>query len=83
MTSDVTPAPAAPGFFPQGQRGLNRIVAQWADHQLFWAAMGYNFQPKGLAQVFEGVPAEAVKAFGADRQGCPIKIFDGIDCQKR
>ena len=56
-----------PSFYPQGQRGLHRALAQWADHQLFWAAMGYNFQPKGLAQVFEGVPADAVKAFGADR----------------
>lgn len=56
-----------PSFYPQGQRGLHRALAQWADQQLFWAAMGYNFQPKGLAQVFEGVPPEAVKAFGADR----------------
>ena len=63
----IAPAPAAPGFFPQGQRGLNRIVAQWADHQLFWVAMGYNFQPAGMQQLFEGAPPEAVKAFGADR----------------
>lgn len=56
-----------PSFYPQGQRGLNRALAQWADHHLFWAAMGYNFQPKGLAQVFDGVPPDAAKAFGADR----------------
>lgn len=56
-----------PSFYPQGQRGLNRALAQWADHQLFWAAMAYNFQPKGMAQLFEGAPPEAVKAFGMDR----------------
>lgn len=56
-----------PSFYPQGQRGLNRTVAQWADHHLFWAAMAYNFQPKGMAQLFEGAPPDAVKAFGADR----------------
>ena len=63
----LAPAPAAPGFFPHGQRGLNRVVAQWADHQLFWVAMGYNFQPAGMQQLFEGAPPEAIKAFGADR----------------
>lgn len=56
-----------PSFYPQGQKGLNRAVAQWADHHLFWGAMAYNFQPKGMAQLFEGAPPEAVKAFGADR----------------
>jgi hypothetical protein len=29
--------------------------------------MGYNLQPKGAAAMFEGAPAEAAKAFGADR----------------
>ncbi|HRK39264.1 MAG TPA: glutathione S-transferase family protein [Burkholderiaceae bacterium] len=56
-----------PSFFPNGQRGLNRVVAQWADHQLFWAGMAYNFQPRGMQQLFEGAPPEAIKAFGADR----------------
>ena len=56
-----------PSFYPHGQRGLNRVVAHWADQTLFWAAMAHNFQPKGMAQLFEGAPPEAVKAFGADR----------------
>lgn len=56
-----------PSLFPEGQKGLNRTVAQWADSTLFWTAMGYNFQPAGLAQAFAGVPPEAAKAFGADR----------------
>lgn len=56
-----------PSFFPEGHKGLNRTVAQWADTQLFWAAMAYNFQPKGAAQAMAGMPVEAAKAFGADR----------------
>ncbi len=56
-----------PSLFPEGQKGLNRTVAQWADSTLFWTAMGYNFQPAGLAQAFAGVAPEAAKAFGADR----------------
>lgn len=63
----LAPPPDTPGFFPHGQRGLNRIVAQWADHQLFWVAMGYNFQPAGLKQLFADAPPEAAQAFGADR----------------
>jgi glutathione S-transferase len=56
-----------PTLYPPGSKGLARILAQWADSTLFWAAMGYNFQKSGLAEVFAGVPPEAVKAFGADR----------------
>lgn len=56
-----------PSLFPEGKKGLNRTLAQWADSTLFWTAMGYNFQPAGLAQAFAGVAPEAAKAFGADR----------------
>ncbi len=55
-----------PALYPAGQKGLARTVAQWADAQLFTAAMGYNFQPAGAAHVFAG-NMEAMKAFGADR----------------
>jgi glutathione S-transferase len=41
--------------------------AQWADSTLFWAAMGYNFQPKGAAGFFDGLPPEAAAAFAKDR----------------
>ncbi len=57
----------APTLFPEGQKGLARILAQWADSTLFWAAMGYNLQKTGMAALFAGVSAEAVKAFAADR----------------
>jgi glutathione S-transferase len=56
-----------PALFPESHKGLARVLAQWADTTLFWAAMGYNLQPKGAASMFEGAPAEAAKAFGADR----------------
>jgi glutathione S-transferase len=56
-----------PTLYPDTDKGLSRIVAQWADTTLFWAAMAYNLQPKGAAAMFEGAPPEAAKAFGADR----------------
>jgi glutathione S-transferase len=54
-------------LYPEAVKGVARIVAQWADSALFTAAMAYNFQPAGVAQVFAGAPAEAVQAFVADR----------------
>jgi glutathione S-transferase len=57
----------APTLYPESHKGLARVFAQWCDSTLFWAAMGYNLQPKGAASMFEGTPAEIAKAFGADR----------------
>lgn len=54
-------------IYPDAVKGAARIVAQWADSALFTAAMAYNFQPAGVAQVFAGAPAESVQAFVADR----------------
>jgi glutathione S-transferase len=56
-----------PTLYPAQHKGLARVLAQWADTTLFWAAMAYNLQPKGAAAMFEGAPPEAAKAFGADR----------------
>jgi glutathione S-transferase len=56
-----------PTLYPEQDKGLSRILAQWADTTLFWAAMAYNLSPKGAAAMFEGAPPEAAKAFGADR----------------
>lgn len=60
-----------PPLYPAGHKGLARVVAQWADERLFWAAMGYNFQPRGMAQVFGGGPPEQwgpiARTFGEDR----------------
>lgn len=56
-----------PTLYPESHKGVARVLAQWADTTLFWAAMAYNLQPKGAAALFEGAPPEAAKAFGADR----------------
>jgi len=57
-----------PTLYPPHLKGVCRIFAQWADSTLFWAAMGYNLQPKGAAHVFAKAPPEAAKAFGEDRK---------------
>jgi carbon-monoxide dehydrogenase large subunit len=54
-----------PTLYPESHKGLARVLAQWADTTLFWAAMAYNLQPKGAAAMFDGAPPEAAKAFGA------------------
>ncbi|MHB8666671.1 MAG: glutathione S-transferase family protein [Burkholderiales bacterium] len=57
----------SPSLYPQGSTGAARIIAQWADSTLFWAAMGYSFSPAGAAYMFKDEsPAEA-KAFADDR----------------
>jgi glutathione S-transferase len=57
-----------PTLYPPHLKGVCRIFAQWADSSLFWAAMGYNLQPRGAAHVFAKAPPEAAKAFGDDRK---------------
>ena len=56
-----------PTLYPESHKGVARVLAQWADTTLFWAAMAYNLQPKGAAAMFANAPPEAAKAFGADR----------------
>ncbi len=56
-----------PALFPEPLKGVARIVAQWADGDLFWAAMGYTLSPKGAATMFASQPPEAAQAFAADR----------------
>lgn len=60
----LAPAPTA---YPEPEKGMSRILAQWADSTLFWAAMAYNLQPRGAAELFAGMPPEAAKAFSDDR----------------
>ncbi|HWI78109.1 MAG TPA: glutathione S-transferase family protein [Ramlibacter sp.] len=57
-----------PALYPPHLKGVSRVFAQWADSTLFWAAMAYNLQPKGAAQVFAKAPPEAAKAFSEDRK---------------
>jgi len=56
-----------PTLFPSAAAGASRILAQWADSTLFWTMIPYTMQPAGLAHMFSGVPPEAQKAFGEDR----------------
>ncbi len=57
----------APTLYPEQHKGMARVLAQWADTTLFWAAMAYNLQRQGIAELFDGAPTDVVKAFGADR----------------
>ncbi len=57
-----------PTLYPEGQKGVARIIAQWADTTLFWASMAYNLSPKGAAHMFAGAPPEAAQAFSEDRR---------------
>ena len=61
-----------PTLYPAANKGLARVLAQWADTTLFWAAMAYTLQPKGAAAMFEGASPEAAKAFGADRAAMSV-----------
>ena len=56
-----------PSLYPAGIAASSRILAQWADSTLFWAAIPYTMQPAGLAHMFAGASPETVKAFGEDR----------------
>ncbi len=63
-----------PPLYPAHLKGVCRIFAQWADSTLFWAAMAYNLQPKGAAQMFANAPPEAAKAFGEDRKAMAVNM---------
>ena len=56
-----------PTLYPEHNKGIARVLAQWGDTTLFWAAMAYNFSPKGAAQMFGDGPPEHAKAFADDR----------------
>lgn len=58
-----------PALYPDAHKGAARILAQWADSQLFTAAMAYNFSAQGAPAFFasQGMSPEAAKAFGVDR----------------
>ncbi len=56
-----------PTLYPPHQKGMARVLAQWADGTLFWAAMAYNLSPQGAAALFAGQPPDVAQAFTADR----------------
>ncbi|HQS31189.1 MAG: glutathione S-transferase [Polaromonas sp. 24-62-144] len=57
-----------PSLYPEPSKGMARTLAQWADSTLFWTAMGYNMQPKGVAQMFDHMPPGTAQTFMEDRQ---------------
>lgn len=63
-----------PTLYPPHLKGACRIFAQWADSTLFWAAMGYNLQPRGAAHVFAKAPPEAARAFADDRKAMAVNM---------
>jgi glutathione S-transferase len=56
-----------PSLYPERLKGMARALAQWADSTLFWASMGYNLSPKGVAALFADQPLASAQAFAADR----------------
>ena len=52
-----------PSIYPEPVKGLARILAQWADSTLFWAAIA---GPKPAEHMYGGMPG-AAKAFAGDR----------------
>lgn len=42
-------------------------LAQWADSTLFWLAVTWTMQPRGMQVLFDNPAPEMLKAFGADR----------------
>ena len=64
-----------PTLYPEPSKGMARTLAHWADNTLFWAAMAYNMQPKGLAHMFINTPEEAAKAFGEDRKAMSVGMM--------
>ncbi|MFC6279951.1 MULTISPECIES: glutathione S-transferase family protein [Polaromonas] len=61
-----------PSIYPEPSKGMGRTLAHWADNLLFWTAMAYSMQPKGVAQIFGNAPPEAAKAFGEDRRAMSL-----------
>lgn len=56
-----------PSIYPEPSKGMARTLAQWADHQLFWAAMAHNLGPRGAAHAFGG-DMDLARSFGEDRK---------------
>ncbi|MGZ7456383.1 glutathione S-transferase family protein [Pseudomonas sp. Ma2-10] len=64
---------ALPAFFPEGQEMIAATFAAWADSVVFQHAVSLVFQPESIAVRFGNMPAEAIKAFIADR----TELFSG------
>ncbi|AVO42672.1 glutathione S-transferase family protein [Simplicispira suum] len=63
-----------PVLYPPHLKGVSRVFAQWADSTLFWTAMAWNMQPKGLATLFAKLPPEVGSAFLDDRKAMSVNM---------
>ncbi len=63
-----------PTLYPAHHKGLARIVAQWADTSLFWAAMAHSLRPEGAAQLLGRQTPDVAKAFAQDRASMRVAV---------
>ena len=56
-----------PPLYPEATRGIDEIVAQWADTSLFWSAIPFTMQPAGAPSLLPEATPEYLRAFSADR----------------
>jgi len=61
-----------PTLYPEPSKGMARTLAHWADNTLFWTAMAFSMQPKGVAQMFSNAPPEMARAFIEDRKAMSV-----------
>lgn len=64
----------APTLYPVGVQPLARILAQWADSTLFWAAVTYNRGNKGAGDKFGGTLTDLPSAIFADRKAMGFDV---------
>jgi len=64
-----------PSLYPREAGGMAEILAQWADSDLFWAAIPYTMQPAGAAAIFAGAPPQVAQAFAADRAAMTAGMY--------
>ena len=57
-----------PPLYPQPTAALARMLGQWADSTLFWAAIRHNRGPKGAGVALSGASAAQVKSVLEDRK---------------
>lgn len=64
----------APTLYPKLADPLARILAQWADSTLFWAAVTYNRGDKGAGQKFGGTLTDLPSAIFEDRKAMGFDV---------
>ena len=62
----------APALYPLRDKGMARVLAQWADSTLFWCAIPYTMQPAGIAQIFAGAPPAQIWERPRGRGKCAV-----------